>query len=80
MSATSALDEMLKMIKRRAVEIAALPVDRREGRFEMIHDAARRASISIGQGADEAAKTASSITGFVRAVVGIIDAGARQDK
>ena len=40
----------------------------------MIHDATRRASISIGQGADEAVQTASSITDFVRAIVGIIDA------
>ena len=49
MSATSALDEMLSMVKRRALEITALPIDRREGRYELIHDATRRASISIGQ-------------------------------
>ena len=76
--AESALDEMLKMIKRRALEIAALPTERREGRYEMIHDATRRASISNGQGEDEAGQTASSITNFVRAIVSIMDAGARR--
>ena len=79
MSATSALDEMLSMVKRRALEITALPIDRREGRYELIHDATRRASISIGQQPIDAAATATSITEFVRAVVGILDAGARAD-
>jgi S-adenosylmethionine:diacylglycerol 3-amino-3-carboxypropyl transferase len=67
------------MIKRRALEIADLPAERREGRYEMIHDATRRASISNGQGEDEAVRTASSITSFVRAIV-IMDAGARRSK
>ena len=67
MPANSALDEMLKMIRRRALEIAGLPVARREGRHEIIHDATRRASIGIGQGGDEAAKTANSVVGFVAA-------------
>jgi hypothetical protein len=77
MSATSALDEMLNLVKRRALEITALPIDRREGRYELIHDATRRASINIGQQPIDAAATATSITEFVRAVVGIIDAGAQ---
>ena len=75
MSATSALDEMLSMVKRRALEITALPIDRREGRYELIHDATRRASINIGQQPIDASATATSITEFVRAVVGILDAG-----
>jgi hypothetical protein len=79
MSATSALDEMLSMVKRRALEISALPIDRREGRYEMIHDATRRASISIGQQPADAAVSATAITQFVRAVVGILDTGARSD-
>ena len=78
MPAESALDEMLKMIKRRALEIAVLPAEQREGRYEMIHDATRRASIRIGQGEDEAVSTATSITRFVRAIVSIMDAGARR--
>ena len=64
------------MKRRRALDIAALPIDRREGLYETIHDACRRASIQIGQSDGEAAETATAIVDFVRAIVGIIDAGA----
>jgi len=78
MSAKTALEEMLKLIQRRAFDIAALPVDRREGLYETIHEACRRASVQIGQTADEAANTATRIVDFVRVIVGMIEAADRK--
>lgn len=78
MSAKTALEEMLQLIQRRAFDIAALPVDRREGLYETIHEACRRASMQIGQTADEATSTATRIVDFVRAIVGMIDAADRK--
>ena len=74
MSAETALEEMLQLIQRRAFDIAALPVDRREGLYETIHEASRRASMQIGQTGDEAADTATKIVDFVRVIVGMIEA------
>ena len=62
MSPKTALEEMLQLIQRRALDIAALPADRREGLYETIHDACRRASINIGQTDDQAAHTAAKIS------------------
>ena len=79
MSARSALEEMLQLIQRRALDIAALPVDRREGLYETIHEACRRASIQIGQSDGDAAETATKIVDFVRAIVSMIDARSRSE-
>jgi hypothetical protein len=78
MSARTALEEMLQLIQRRAFDIGALPGDRREGLYETIHEACRRASMQIGQTSDEAAGTATTIVDFVRVTVCMIEAADRK--
>ena len=74
--AKTALEEMLELIQWRALDIVALPADRRQGLYETIDEACRRASRQIGQSDAEAANTATKIVEFVRVIVGIIEAGA----
>jgi hypothetical protein len=76
-SAAAALEEILHLILRRAMEIAALPADRREPHFESIHRSCRSAAKQIGQGSQKSVDTADKMVAFTVAIVGIIDEGLR---
>ena len=75
MSVETALEELLNMMRRRTMNIAALPPDEREVHYELIYGSCRRAAEQIGQSSENAADTAEKMVEFTRAVVGIIDAG-----
>ena len=75
MSVETALEQMLRLIHRRALNLAALPEDEREIHYDVIRLSCCGAAEQIGQGPDKAAVTANNIVEFTRAMVGIIDAG-----
>jgi hypothetical protein len=78
MSVESALEEMLRLIHRRALNLAALPDDERDWHYDLIRLSCCGAAERIGQSPDAAAVTASNMVEFTRAMVGIIDAGSDQ--
>jgi hypothetical protein len=73
MTAKTALEELLQLIQHRALAIASLPSERRQGAYETIHEAWRRASINIGQTDQEATETATKAVEFVRVIVAVIE-------
>lgn len=73
MSVDTALEEMLRMIHRRALNLAALPEDERDMHYELIRLSCCGAAEQIGQSPDRAALTANNMVEFTRAMVGIID-------
>jgi hypothetical protein len=78
-SAEAALEEILNMILRRAMEIAALPADRRGPHYESIHGSCRGAAEHIGQSPEKSADTADKMVAFTVAIVGIVEEGLRAD-
>jgi hypothetical protein len=75
MSVETALEQMLQLIHRRALNLAALPEDERDIHYDLIRLSCCRAAEQIGQSPDKAAVTANNMVEFTRAMVGIIDAG-----
>jgi hypothetical protein len=78
MSVETALEQMLRMIHRRALNLAALPEDERDMHYDRIRLSCCGAAEKIGQSPDEAAVTANNMVEFTRAMVGIIDTGGEQ--
>ena len=78
MSVETTLEEMLRMIHRRALNLAALPEDERDWHYDLIRLSCCGAAEQIGQSPAEAAITANNMVEFTRAMVGIIDAGSEQ--
>ena len=75
MSVETALAQLLRMIHRRALKIAALPDDERDPHYDLIRLSCCGAAELIGQSPDKAAVTANSMVEFTRAMVGIIETG-----
>ncbi|UVK37424.1 hypothetical protein LHFGNBLO_004462 [Mesorhizobium sp. AR10] len=79
MSVETALAQLLRMIYRRALKLAALPEDERDLHYDRIRLSCCGAAERIGQNPDEAAATANSMVEFTRAMVGIIEVGGEPD-
>ena len=75
MSVETALEQMLHMIHRRALNLAALPEDERDMHYDVIRLSCCGAAEQIGQSPDKAAVTANNMVEFTRAMVGLIEAG-----
>lgn len=75
MSVGTALEQLLRLIHRRAMKLAALPEDERDLHYDLIRLSCCAAAEHIGQSPDEAAITANDMVAFVRALVGIIEMG-----
>jgi len=75
MSVETALEQMLKMLHRRALKLAALPEDERGSQYDLIRLSCCGAAERIGQSPDKAAETANNMVEFTRAMVGIIERG-----
>ena len=75
MSVETALAQLLRMIHRRALNLAALPDDERDPHYDHIRLSCCGAAEQIGQSPDKAAITANSVVEFTRAMVGIIETG-----
>jgi len=73
MSAETALAQLLRMLHRRAFNLAALPDDERDPHYDTMRRSCCGAAEHIGQSPDKAAITANSIVEFTRAIVGIIE-------
>ncbi|TPN48210.1 hypothetical protein [Mesorhizobium sp. B1-1-7] len=80
MSVGTALEQLLRLIHRRAMKLAALPEDERDLHYDLIRLSCCKAAEHIGQSPDEAAITANDMAGFVRALVGIVEVGCRSDQ
>jgi len=79
MSVGIGLAQLLRMIHRRALKIAALPDDERDPHYDLIRLSCCGAAEQIGQSPDKAAVTANSMVEFTRAMVGIIELGRGSD-
>jgi hypothetical protein len=79
MSVETALAQLLRMIHRRALKLAALPDDERDPHYDLIRLSCCGAAELIGQSPDKAAVTANSMVEFTRAMVGIIETGRESD-
>lgn len=80
MSVETALAQLLRMLHRRALNLAALPDDERDLHYDRIRRTCCGAAEHIGQSPDNAAITANSVVEFTRAMVGIIEtSGPRSD-
>lgn len=75
MSVGTALEQLLRLIHRRAMKLAALPEDERDLHYDLIRLSCCEAAEHIGQSPDTAAITANDMVEFVRAMVGIIEVG-----
>lgn len=75
MSVGAALEQLLRLIHRRAMKLAALPEDERDLHYDLIRRTCCEAAEHIGQSPDRAAITANDMAQFVRALVGIIEMG-----
>ena len=73
MSVETALAQMLRMIHRRALNLASLPEDERDLQYDHIRLSCCGAAERIGQTPDRAAVTANNMVEFTRAIVDIID-------
>lgn len=76
----TALEQLLRLIYRRALKIAAFPEDERDSHYDLIRLSCCAAAEHIGQSPDEAAVTANDMVQFVRALVGIIEVGGGSDQ
>jgi hypothetical protein len=74
MSAEAALADMLRMIHRRALKLAALPEDERDPQYDLMRLSCCGAAERIGQSPDRAAMTAGYVVDFTRAMVDLIEA------
>src|SRR4051812_34531929 len=75
MSVGTALEQLLRLIHRRAMKLAALPEDERDLHYDLIRRTCCDAAEHVGQSPDKAAITANDMVEFVRALVGIIEVG-----
>src|SRR4051812_45115995 len=75
MSVETALEQMLQMLHRRALKLAALPDDERDPHYDLIRLTCCGAAERIGQSPDKATETANNMVEFTRAMVGIIERG-----
>lgn len=75
MSVGTALEQLLRLIHRRAMKLAMLPEDERDCHYDRIRLSCCAAAEHIGQDPDRAAITANDMVEFVRALVGIIELG-----
>ena len=73
MSVETALEQMLQMLHRRALKLAALPEDERDPQYDLIRLSCCGAAEEIGQSPDTAAVTENNMVVYTRAVGGIID-------
>jgi hypothetical protein len=73
MSAEAALAQMLQMIHRRALKLAALPENERNPQYDLIRLSCCGAAEKIGQSPDRAAMTAGYVVEFTRAMVDLIE-------
>ena len=74
------LEEILHLIKRRAVELAGVPALRRERHYEIIRRSCVRAALQMGQDDAAATSTAEKMVEFARAAVAIVEAGSAKRK
>jgi|GEM_PF-2351006 len=79
MSVGTALEQLLRLIHRRAIKLAMLPEDERDSHYDRIRLSCCAAAEHIGQDPDQAAITANDMVEFVRALVGIIEMGSGPD-
>lgn len=79
MSVGAALEQLLRLIYRRAMKLAMLPEDERDSHYDRIRLSCCAAAEHIGQDPDRAAVTANDMVEFVRALVGIIELGSGPD-
>ena len=79
MSVGTALEQLLRLIHRRAMKLAMLPEDERDSHYDRIRLSCCAAAEHIGQDPDRAAITANDMVEFVRALVGIIEMGSATD-
>ena len=79
MSVEMALERLLRMIHRRALNLAALPEDERDLHYDLIRLTCCGAAEQIGQSPDKAAITANNMVEFTRAMVEIIEIGCGSD-
>ncbi|MGX7872603.1 hypothetical protein ACVDG5_006900 [Mesorhizobium sp. ORM6] len=79
MSVGAALEQLLRLIHRRAMKLALLPEDERDLHYDLIRLSCCAAAEHIGQSSDQAAITANDMVEFVRALVGIIEVGCGPD-
>ncbi|MER8575554.1 hypothetical protein NKH19_19340 [Mesorhizobium sp. M1338] len=80
MSVGAALEQLLRLIHRRAMKLAAMPEDERDSHYDLIRLSCCAAAERIGQSPDKAAITANDMVEFVRALVGIIEVGFGSDQ
>ncbi|KRB30799.1 hypothetical protein EB815_23970 [Mesorhizobium loti] len=79
MSVGAALEQLLRLIYRRAMKLSVLPEDERDPHYDLIRLSCCAAAERIGQSPDQAAITANDMVEFVRALVGIIEVGCGPD-
>ena len=79
MSVGTALEQLLRLIHRRAMKLAMLPEDERDSHYDRIRLSCCAAAEHIGQDPDRAAITANDMVEFIRALVGIIEMGSGPD-
>ncbi|MES0198574.1 hypothetical protein [Mesorhizobium sp. M0011] len=80
MSVGAALEQLLRLIYRQAMKLAAMPEDERDSHYDFIRLSCCAAAERIGQSPDKAAVTANDVVEFVRALVGIIEVGCGSDQ
>lgn len=80
MSVGAALEQLLRLIHRRAIKLSAMPEDERDSHYDLIRLSCCAAAERIGQSPDKAAITANDMVEFVRALVGIIEVGCGSDQ
>jgi len=66
---------MMGAIQRRAMEIVALPIDKRETRYRLVYAAYKDSALKIGQNEAAAQETAAQMVEFTKALVRIIETG-----
>ena len=79
MNVETALEQLLRMIHHRALNLAALPEDERDPHYDLIRLSCCGAAEQIGQSPDKAAITANNMVEFTRAMVEIIETGCGSD-
>jgi len=80
MSVEAALEQLLRLIHRRVMRLAAMPEDERGSHYDLIRLSCCAAAERIGQSPDKAAITANDMVEFVGALVAIIEIGCGSDR
>ena len=70
---TSPEDKIMEFIQRRAMEVVALPEDKREEHYNLVYKSCRSSALNLGQSPKEADQWADKTVEFTKALVSIIE-------